>query len=159
MSTPTGYSRERAPEGFKKRTSECLKVPDGAVLSASFIGVSTSRSGCGRRTNFRCCNAQTASDPAELQTRQSTLRGIGSLDPGLLLAPEVQAEACRALAYLSLNPSTKAQIVANGGIENIVAALKAHVDDPLVQFEGCRALANLGMDASYELRIEEAGGV
>ena len=72
---------------------------------------------------------------------------------------EVQAEACRALAYLSLNADTKKRIVESDGIKSIVTALNAHLDDALLQFEGCRALANLAMDPANEGGIEVAGGV
>jgi hypothetical protein len=71
----------------------------------------------------------------------------------------VQAEACRALAYLALNADTRKQIVEAGGIEKIIAALAAHLQNAVVQFEGCRALANFGMETSNETRIAGADGV
>jgi hypothetical protein len=70
---------------------------------------------------------------------------------------EVQWQACRALANLSINDDNKVRIVSTGGLDHMYAAMAAHVRVSEVQWQGVRCLYNLSL-SSTNLPALSAGG-
>ena len=110
------------------------------------------------------CEAQaglTASDDNQ-RVKVAAEGGIGAIVGAMQRQPRanVQAAACRALWYLTINPDNKVKVAAEGGVGAIVSALKNHPADAKVQEEGCGALRSLAYNnADNQVRIAAEGGV
>jgi hypothetical protein len=72
---------------------------------------------------------------------------------------EVQHWACRAIANLAFEPDNKAKIVAAGGIECIVDAMKRYPAVSRLQIWACYAMTNMSSDPVTEASIAAAGGI
>ena len=74
---------------------------------------------------------------------------------------EVAKQGCRALANLAFNNADNQKAIASaGGVEAVVAALRAHGGAHAgVAQHGCWALKNLAIDDDIALAIGSAGGV
>lgn len=97
--------------------------------------------------------------------------------------PSVQARGCATIANMSRNPSyvlslslsqsrncgktvtTKTKhrfrraIVKARGVEEVVRAMRSHMDSADVQRQGCRAIRNVAMDSEFVGTIARAGGI
>ena len=73
----------------------------------------------------------------------------------------VQQPACATLGYLAFNAGNKVKIAEAGGIEAVVAAMKAHKTSHSVQEHACLALWHLTAAQGSRLRhrIKTAGVV
>ena len=71
-----------------------------------------------------------------------------------------QQNGCGALWELAVNAENRVAIAAAGGVEAVVAAMRAHAADAMVQQNGCGALASLAANsAENKVAIAAAGGV
>ena len=59
------------------------------------------------------------------------------------LTAEVQRHACLALSKLSGDDAGRQSVVGAGGLDAVVAAMRAHPDIPSVQHQGCIAIRNI----------------
>jgi len=71
----------------------------------------------------------------------------------------VQQKGCWALANLAVEAVNKAAIARAGGIDAVVAGMRAHRSNEWVQEDGCSALRNLARSDDFKTAIARAGGI
>lgn len=153
---PNSSSRAKTSD-----TDQMIRVLTRDLWSDQLLTV---ESGLDRLTNL-CCGKQVAEDRAKKNSKLLRSLGASIVLIGVVekhpYTATVQKSALRALANLACHSrKSKTRIVALGGIELVLKALRIHTDQERLQHVGIVALYNLAdSDLDHALRLQQHGGI
>eukprot|EP00961_Rhodomonas_salina_P062742 842350-Rhodomonas_salina.1 len=144
--------------------AEAAQRPTFAALTATLAGVSAS-AGFVKNKRFKGSADEGGADAAiEMLSKiqdlsHNALKRLLDTLKKYAQHPGVQAVGCGALRNLALNPDKHANIVCEGGIGLVLAAMNNHTEHTAVQEAGCEALWSLAVNDENQAKIAGQGGI